>query len=275
MKRSRIFPLIIFFIISSFVYSQTLKTEFPAEQQIDVIENLGKYVPLDAEFIDEDGKVVKLASFFESEIPTVLTLNYFECPMLCTLVLNGLAESLKNLTLNAGEDFQVITIDINPNEKTLFANQKKKNYVNGFGLQNIKDDWHFLTGDQVNIKKVADSIGYIYYYDNQRDEYMHPAAITLLSPEGKISRYLYGIEYPTKDLKLGLLEASEGKIGSTLDKIILYCYHYDPYKNTYTIFATNIMRLGGIFTIIFLGIMLVGYWKKDKNLFDKDSLNAR
>ena len=275
MKRSRIFPLIIFFIISSFVYPQTLKTDFPAEQQIDVIENLGKYVPLDAEFIDEDGKVVKLASFFESEIPTVLTLNYFECPMLCTLVLNGLAESLKNLTLNAGEDFQVITIDINPNEKTLFANQKKKNYVNGFGLQNIKDDWHFLTGDQVNIKKVADSIGYIYYYDNQRDEYMHPAAITLLSPEGKISRYLYGIEYPTKDLKLGLLEASEGKIGSTLDKIILYCYHYDPYKNTYTIFATNIMRLGGIFTIIFLGIMLVGYWKKDKNLFDKDSLNAR
>lgn len=275
MKRSRIFPLIIFFIISSFVYPQTLKTEFPAEQQIDVIENLGKYVPLDAEFIDEDGKVVKLASFFESEIPTVLTLNYFECPMLCTLVLNGLAESLKNLTLNAGEDFQVITIDINPNEKTLFANQKKKNYVNGFGLQNIKDDWHFLTGDQVNIKKVADSIGYIYYYDNQRDEYMHPAAITLLSPEGKISRYLYGIEYPTKDLKLGLLEASEGKIGSTLDKIILYCYHYDPYKNTYTIFATNVMRLGGIFTIIFLCIMLASYWKKDKNLFDKDSLNVR
>ena len=104
---------------------------------------------------------------------------------------------------------------------------------------------------------------------------MHPAAITLLSPEGKISRYLYGIEYPTKDLKLGLLEASEGKIGSTLDKIILYCFHYDPYKNTYTIFATNIMRLGGIFTIIFLGIMLVGYWKKDKNLFDKGNLNVR
>ena len=274
MKRNRIFSLIIF-LVSSFAFPQTLKTDFPAEQQIDVIENLGGFVPLDTEFYNESGNLVKLSSFFESDIPTVLTLNYFECPMLCTLVLNGLAESLKNLTLNPGEDFQVITIDINPNEKTLFANQKKKNYVNGFGLQNIKDDWHFLTGDQVNIKKVADSIGYIYYYDNQRDEYMHPAAITLLSPEGKISRYLYGIEYPTKDLKLGLLEASEGKIGTTLDKIILYCYHYDPYKNTYTIFATNIMRLGGIFTIIFLGIMLVGYWKKDKNLFDKDSLNAR
>jgi protein SCO1/2 len=274
MKRNRIFSLIIF-LVSSFAFPQTLKTDFPAEQQIDVIENLGGFIPLDTEFYNESGNLVKLSSFFESDIPTVLTLNYFECPMLCTLVLNGLAESLKNLTLNPGEDFQVITIDINPNEKTLFANQKKKNYINGFGLENIKNDWHFLTGDQNNIKKVADSIGYIYYYDAQRDEYMHPAAITLLGSEGKISRYLYGIEYPIKDLKLGLLEASEGKIGTTLDKIILYCYHYDPYKNTYTIFATNIMRLGGIFTIIFLGIMLVGYWKKDKNLFDKDSLNAR
>ena len=136
MKRNSIIPLIIFFL-SSFVYSQTLKTDFPSEQKIDVIENLGEYIPLDVEFIDESGSIVTLASFFESEIPTVLTLNYFECPMLCTLVLNGLAESLKNLTLNAGEDFQIITIDINPNEKTLFANQKKKNSVNLSNIQVI------------------------------------------------------------------------------------------------------------------------------------------
>ena len=274
MKRNSIVLFLVFFSFC-FVHAQTLKKEFPSEQKIDVIENLGAYIPLDTIFIDESGSEVELRTFFSKEIPTVLTLNYFECPMLCTLVLNGLAESLKNLTLNAGDDFQVITIDINPNEKTLFANQKKKNYIRGFGLENMKNDWHFLTGDQESIKKVADSIGYIYYYDKQRDEYMHPAAITLLSSEGKISRYLYGIEYPVKDLKLGILEASEGKIGSTLDKIILYCYHYDPYKNTYTIFATNVMRLGGIFTIIFLGITLVSYWKKDKNLFDKDNLNVR
>lgn len=274
MKISKIITLVAFLFLSS-LFSQALKKDFPSEKQIDVIENLGQYVPLDLEFVNESGEVVKLSSFFNKEIPTVLTLNYFECPMLCTLVLNGLAESLKNLTLNAGDDFQVITIDINPNEKTLFANQKKKNYIKGFGLENVKNDWHFLTGNQENIKKVADSIGYIYYYDEQRDEYMHPAAITLLGSEGKISRYLYGIEYPARDLKLGILEASEGKIGSTLDKIILYCYHYDPYKNTYTLFATNIMRLGGIFTILFLGIMLASYWKKDKNLFDKESFNVR
>ena len=274
MKRNSIVLLLVLFSFS-FLHAQTLKKEFPSEQKIDVIENLGAYIPLDTIFINENGNEVQLRSLFNKEIPTVLTLNYFECPMLCTLVLNGLAESLKNLTLNAGDDFQVITIDINPNEKTLFANQKKKNYIKGFGLENMKNDWHFLTGDQESIKKIADSIGYIYYYDEQRDEYMHPAAITLLSSEGKISRYLYGIEYLVKDLKLGILEASEGKIGSTLDKIILYCYHYDPYKNTYTIFATNVMRLGGIFTIIFLCIMLASYWKKDKNLFDKDSLNVR
>ena len=274
MIRNSIFLFIFLFLIS-FVHAQTLKKEFPSEQQIDIIENLGDFIPLDTFFINENGDKVELASFFNKEIPTVLTLNYFECPMLCTLVLNGLAESLKNLTLNAGDDFQIITIDINPNEKTLFANQKKKNYIKGFGLEYVKNDWHFLTGDEKNIKKVADSIGYIYYYDKQRDEYMHPAAITLLSSEGKISRYLYGIEYPVKDLKLGILEASEGKIGSTIDKIILYCYHYDPYKNTYTIFATNIMRLGGIFTILFICIMLVSYWKNDRNLFDKDSLNVR
>ena len=274
MKRNRT-AFFIFIFSFCFLHAQTLKKDFPSEQKIDVIENLGSYIPLDTVFIDENGNEVELGSFFKKEIPTVLTLNYFECPMLCTLVLNGLAESLKNLTLNAGDDFQVITIDINPNEKTIFANQKKKNYIKGFGLENIKNDWHFLTGNQENIKKVADSIGYIYYYDKQRDEYMHPAAITLLSSEGKISRYLYGIEYIVKDLKLGILEASEGKIGSTLDKIILYCYHYDPYKNTYTIFATNVMRLGGIFTIIFLCIMLASYWKNDKNLFDKDSLNVR
>ena len=268
MNKNNYFIVSIFLVVS-FVFPQQLKENFPSERPIDIIENLGGYIPLEEKFVNESGEVIEIGSFFNNEIPTILTLNYFECPMLCTLVLNGLAESIKNLTLNSGDDYQIITIDINPNEKTLFANQKKKNYIKGYGLQNVEKNWHFLTGTQESIKKIADSIGYIYYYDEKRDEYMHPAAITLLSSEGKISRYLYGIEYPNKDLKLGILEASEGKVGSTLDKIILYCYHYDPYKNTYTIFATNVMRLGGIFTIIFLCIMIAGYWKKDKHLFDK------
>ena len=259
--------LLVFLFLIHLLFSQTLKEQPPTDYPIDVIEQLGDYIPLDTVFINESGEEIVLKDLFQKNIPTILTLNYFECPMLCTLVLNGLAESIEKLTLNPGEEYQVITIDINPNESTAFANQKKKNYIAGYNLKNIKNDWHFLTGEQESIKKIADSIGFIYYYDEDRDEYMHPAAISVLDPEGKISRYLYGIQFLAKDLKLSLLEAGQGKIGSTLDKIILYCYHYDPYKNTYTLFATNVMRLGGILTIIFLGITIVGYWKNDHNLF--------
>ena len=199
--------LLVFLFSSHFLFSQTLKEEPPTESPIDVIEQLGDYIPLDTTFINESGETILLKDLFEKNIPTILTLNYFECPMLCTLVLNGLAESIEKLTLNAGEEYQVITIDINPNESTAFANQKKQNYIAGYNLKNVKNDWHFLTGDQENIKKIADSIGFIYYYDEDRDEYMHPAAISVLSPEGKISRYLYGIQFLAKDLKLSLLEA--------------------------------------------------------------------
>ena len=162
--------LLVFLISSHFLFSQTLKDQFPADSPIDVIENLGDYIPLDAIFKDESGKEIVLKDLFEKKIPTILTLNYFECPMLCTLVLNGLAESIEKLTLNAGDEYQIITIDINPNETTAFANQKKRNYIAGYNLQNIKNDWHFLTGDQENIQKIADSIGFIYYYDEDRDE---------------------------------------------------------------------------------------------------------
>ena len=266
--------LFLFLILSSELFSQTIKKDSPAEQPIDIIEKLGSYVPLDTNFINERGEKVSLESLFSKGIPTVLTLNYFECPMLCTLILNGLSDSLENLTLNPGQEYQIITIDINPNETSKFVKEKKKNYIEQYDLHALENDWHFLTGDIESIEKIADSIGFIYYYDEDRDEYMHPSAISILSPTGKISRYLYGIEFLERDLKLGILEAAEGKIGSTIDKIMLYCYYYDPYKNTYTIFATNVMRLGGIFTIIFLGIMIWNYWRKDDNLFDGEGKNT-
>ena len=266
--------LFLFLILSSELFSQTIKKDSPAEKPIDIIEKLGSYVPLDTNFINERGEKISLESLFSKGIPTVLTLNYFECPMLCTLILNGLSDSLENLTLNPGQEYQIITIDINPNETSKFVKEKKKNYIEQYDLYSLENDWHFLTGDVESIEKIADSIGFIYYYDKDRDEYMHPSAISILSPTGKISRYLYGIEFLERDLKLGILEAAEGKIGSTIDKIMLYCYYYDPYKNTYTIFATNVMRLGGIFTIIFLGIMIWNYWRKDDNLFDGEDKNT-
>tara|TARA_Y100000389_G_scaffold38242_1_gene32577 strand:+ start:1989 stop:2789 length:801 start_codon:yes stop_codon:yes gene_type:complete len=264
-KKNSFFLLL--FILNSFLFSQTIKKELPSEQPIDIIENLGSFIPLDTNFTNEKGEEIILESLFSKEIPTILTLNYFECPMLCSLILNGLSESLASLSLNPGDEYQIITIDINPNETTEFVRAKKRNYIEEYDLKILENDWHFLTGNSQSIKKIADSVGFIYYYDKDRKEYMHPSVISILSPKGKISRYLYGIEFPERDLKLGILEASEGKIGSTIDKIILYCYHYDPYKNTYTLFATNIMRLGGILTIALLGITVVNYWRRDHNLF--------
>ena len=263
---NNLIKLLLVFLLSDFSYSQILKKEFPGEGPVDIVENLGSSIVLDSEFLNENGEKVVLKDFFSKDIPTIITLNYFECPMLCSLVLNGLGDSLKSLSLEAGNDYQIITIDINPHETYQLAHQKKKNYIQKYNIDNLDQNWSFLTGTNENIKKITNSIGFLYYYDRIRDEYMHPAALAVVNPDGIISRYLYGIQFPEKDLKLALLEAAEGKIGSTLDRIILYCYHYDPYKNTYTLFATNIMRIGGILTLIFIGLMLFNFWRKDHNL---------
>ena len=263
---NNLIKLLLVFLLSDFSYTQILKNEFPAEGPIDIIEKLGDTVDLESKFLNEKGEPVILKDFFYKDIPTIITLNYFECPMLCSLILNGLGDSIQKMNLDPGDEYQIITIDINPYESYQLANQKKNNYIKEYNIDNLDENWVFLTGTHDNIKKITDSLGFIYYYDRIRDEYMHPAALTIVSPEGMISRYLYGIQFLEKDLKLALLESAEGKIGSTLDKIILSCYRYDPYKNTYTIFATNIMRIGGIFTLIFIGLMLYNYWRKDHYL---------
>jgi len=263
---NNLIKLLLFFLLSNFSYTQILKKDFPGEGPVDIVENLGGSILLDSEFLNDKGEKVVLKDLFSRNIPTIITLNYFECPMLCTLVLNGLGDSLKNLNLQAGDDYQIITIDINPHETYQLAHQKKKNYIREYGIDNLDQNWFFLTGTNENIRKTTQEIGFLYYYDRIRDEYMHPAALTVVSPNGTISRYLYGIKFLEKDLRLALLEASEGKIGSTIDKIILYCYQYDPYENTYTLFATNIMKIGGILTLIFIGLMLFNFWKKDHTL---------
>jgi len=262
-KINKTLLLLLFF---NYLYPQTLQKELPSHEPIDIVEKLGSTIALDSEFLNENGEKVILQDLFSKDIPTIITLNYFECPMLCSLVLNGLGDALKNLSLNPGSEYQVITIDINPHESYQLANQKKNNYMKEYNIENLNENWTFLTGTYDNIKKITDSIGFLYYYDRIKDEYMHPAALIVISPDATISRYLYGIKFPDKDLRLALLEAAEGKIGSTIDKIILSCYRYDPYENTYTLFATNIMRIGGIFTLIFIGLMLYNYWRKDHDL---------
>jgi protein SCO1/2 len=228
---------------------------------IDVRERLGEMVPKGASFIDETGKAVTLGDLLDGKHPVILTLNYSRCPMLCSLELNGLVASIKQLDWTAGDEFKIVTMVLDPNEKPEQAAESKARYVRQYGRPQGASGWHFLTGSDAAIKQVANSVGFSYGFNEKRNEYIHPAAIMVLSPQGKIARYLYGIEYHPKTMRLSLVEASEGKIGSSIDQIVLYCFHYDAKEGSYAPVAMNIMRvcsgfgatlLGGFLTTFFL-----------------------
>ena len=252
-------------IIISITLSQAqIANQNPAElEDIDVEEHLGEFIPLDLRFTDDLGNTVSLNDYFNQKKPVILVLAYYECPMLCTLVLNGLTQTVYNLNMQLGDEYKILTVSIDPGESTELAVAKKQSHLRMLNNPENTDGWTFLTGTETNIRKLADAVGFKYYYVEDRDEYAHPAVVMLLSDEGKISRYLYGIEYKTNDLKLGLLEAAEGKVGGTLDKLILYCYNYDPNAKGYVLFASNMMKLGGAVTLILLSGFLGLLWLKD------------
>lgn len=227
---------------------------------IDVDEQLDTQLPLDLAFTDTDGKAVKLGDFFDGERPVVITLNYSDCPMLCSLQLTGLVKGMKQMDWTAGKEFRVVTVSLNPEEKPERSAQTKQRYLTEYGRSEAQAGWHFLTGSEANIKALANAIGFRYGYNEVRQEYVHPAAITLATPKGKIARYLYGIEYHPKTLRLGLVESSEGKIGTTVDKLILYCFHYDSSEGKYAPVAMNIMQVAGGATALLLGGVLTSLW---------------
>ncbi len=234
-------------------------------EKVDVVEHLGDTIPLDLQFVDSGGDTVRLERYFHQGKPVLLTLVYFECPMLCTLVLNGVANTLQKLDWTPGKEFQIVTISIDPGETPEMARQKKYRYLQSLGRTDVPDSgWVFLVGPESQSRRLADALGFRYTYDPKIDNYAHPAVIFLLSDEGVISRYLYGIEFKQRDLRLGLLEASQGKIGNTVDRLLLFCYHYDPLTQGYTLFATNLMRAGGVLTVILLAVFLTVMWKREK-----------
>jgi len=235
----------------------------PELQNIDVVEHLGETIPMDLSFVNEMGDSIQLKDYFQSGKPVLLTLAYYRCPMLCGLVIKGLTDGIANLAYIPGKDFQIVTVSINPEEEYPLAAAKKKSVLDAIKKPIENSGWAFLTGPAKNSKKLADALGFKYYYVDERGEYAHPAVSFILTNEGVISRYLYGIEYKESDLRLSLLEASKGEIGSTLDKILLYCYHYDPDAGGYVLFAGNLMRLGGVITVLILGTMLIILWRKD------------
>ena len=239
--------------------SPTLGAEesIPIELQgVGIEEHLGNTIDLNLTFQDEAGSTVPLKNFFEGSKPVILTLVYYQCPNLCNLLLNGFLEGLKNMPWTVGEKFRVVTISIDTREKPELAKVKKQAYLAQYGRSGVESSWSFLTGEEKNIQTLAQQVGFSFRWDDEQKQFAHMAAIFVLTPSGKISRYLYGISYDPMNLKLALLEASEGKIGNIVDKVLLFCYHYDPQGRKYALFATKLMKLAGAVTVIAIVVLV-------------------
>jgi protein SCO1/2 len=237
--------------------SGTVSSGLPkALREVSIEQKLNAQLPLDLIFRNEKGEPVKLGNYFGQK-PVVLSLVYYECPMLCTQVLNGMVSAFRVLSFKAGEEFDVVTVSFDPRETAPLAAAKKRTYV-GY-LPEAKrapalNGWHFLTGDSESIKRLTEAVGFHYHFDKATNQFAHASAIMVATPEGRLARYFYGIEYSPKDLRLGLIEASENKIGSPVDQLLLYCYHYDPATGRYGAVVMNMIRMGGIATLIIMAI---------------------
>lgn len=226
---------------------------------VGITEKLNQQVDLQGlSFKDETGQTVKLSQYFNAKKPVVLNLLYFECPRLCSLVLNGFLETLKKTDWKIGETFEILSVSIDPKEGPELAAEKKKNYLAalGDGQPKASAGWHFLTGEENQLKSLANQVGFGYRYDEQEQQYAHSAVLIVLSPEGKVSRYLYGVDFPVPKLKLALNEASEGKAGTFIDRILLFCYRYDPVTRTYSILFTRVLQIAAGLTVL---LMLLVY----------------
>ena len=232
--------------------------------KIGLDQKIGQTIPLDLPFVDDAGQAVTLGKYFGGKRPVVLALVYYECPMLCTQVLNGLVTSVGVLNFQVGREFDVVAVSFNPKEGPGLAAQKKAAYVERYGRPDSADGWHFLTGTQASIDALTKAVGFRYAYDEKLDQYAHPAAITVLTSEGRVSRYLFGIEFAPRDLRLALVEAADHKIGTTLDQALLFCYHYDPETGKYGFVVMNIVRLAAILTVVALGAFILLNLRRDR-----------
>jgi len=225
-------------------------------KEVGIDQKLNDVIPLGLTFRDENGNPVKLSQYFGQK-PVLLSLVYYNCPMLCTQVLNGIDRSLRYVPMDIGKDFEVVTVSIDPSESPKLASAKRDLYVGIYGRPGAAEGWHFLTGDESQIKQLANAAGFRYAYDADSKQFAHASVIMILTPEGKISRYFYGIQYPSRDVRLGLVEASEGKIGSPVDQILLFCYHYDPITGKYGLLVSRVIKAGGLLTMLAIGVLVL------------------
>lgn len=232
-------------------------------QEIGFDQHLGGSVPLDLSFRDEAGRSVRLGDYFGKR-PVVLSLNYYSCPMLCTVTLNGLASALDVISFNAGREFEVVTVSFDPKETPDLAAAKKKSYLARYKRPGAAEGWHFLTGEAADIDRLTKAVGFKYSWDPDTKQFAHPAGVLVLTPEGRIARYLYGIEYAPKDLRFAVIEASAGRIGNPIDQIVLACYQYDPTKGRYGAAILRIVRGSAILTVLALGAFIAVMLRRER-----------
>jgi len=229
-----------------------------------ITEHLDALVPLDLEFTDEGGRTVRLGEYFRPGRPVILNLGYYACPMLCGLILNGLTDGMKPLDWTPGQEFEIVTLSVDAREGPRLANLKKDSYIEAYGRPSARSGWHFLTGEEAAIRSLADAVGFGFVYNEERQEWMHAAALFVLTPEGRVSRYLYGVEFETRTLRLSLVEASEGVIGDSMDRFMLFCFQYDSSVGRYGPAARRLMSIAGAVTVAALGFYLISLWRRDR-----------
>jgi protein SCO1 len=244
------------------VMSPPANTRPPRLENVGIEQHLDAQVPPDLAFRDDTGATVKLGDYFGHK-PLILNLVYYNCTMLCGEALAGLASAMRLVKFDVGNEFDVVTVSFDPRETTEMAAAKKKDYVGRYGRANAAAGWHFLTGEPDSINALTKAVGFQYQYDAKTNQYAHATAIMVLTPQGHISRYFYGVDFPPKDLRMGLVEASQGKIGNAVDAVLLFCYHYDPETGKYGAMVANILRLAAAATILILGTLFFILWRLD------------
>lgn len=230
---------------------------------VGIDQRLNAQLPLDTTFKDDYGRTVKLRDYFEAGKPVILVPVYYRCPMLCTQIMNAVAGSLRAVSLDAGKDFQVVAVSFDPKDTPETAAEKKQLYLRRYARPNAANGWHLLSGDEANIKQLMDALGFHYRYDPKTDQYAHASGVMIATPDGHLSRYFYGIEYSPRDVRLGLVEASQNKIGNPVDQILLYCFHYDPATGKYGAVAMNLVRAAGAGLVLIGGAVLAIVLRRD------------
>lgn len=231
---------------------------------VGIDQKLNTQIPGDLVFRDDAGEIVTLSKYFQTNKPVLFTLVYYGCPRLCTTVLNEMNKALMPVELNPGKDFEIVVVSFDPREGTDLAYKKKQEYTKFYRRPGTEAGWHFLTGDEANIKKLTETVGFRYAWDEKHQQFIHAGGLMVLTPDGKTSKYFYGVDYVPRDIRLSLVEAGQGKIGSLSDQVLLFCFQYDPHSGKYSLAVLNIVKVGGILTVLGLGTFVVMNLRKDR-----------